>query len=78
MTTPNNQPYAIHCSTVWGGVEPISLDLRAKSLSASLHSTASGGDFYYMSVCSADVLTYMVVADVRGHGVQVSEISSWI
>lgn len=31
-----------------------------------------------MSVCSAEVLTYMVVADVRGHGEQVSEISSWI
>jgi sigma-B regulation protein RsbU (phosphoserine phosphatase) len=31
-----------------------------------------------MSVCSIDFLTRMVVADVRGHGEQVSEISSWI
>ncbi len=82
MTTSENQPYTIHCSTVWGGIEPVGLDLSAKSANVSLYSTASGGkrggDIYYMSVCSADVLTYMVVADVRGHGEQVSEISSWI
>jgi len=82
MTTSQNQPYPIHCSTVWGGIEPVGLDLSAKSANVSLYSTASGGerggDIYYMSVCSAEVLTYMVVADVRGHGEQVSEISSWI
>ena len=82
MTEPENQPYTIHCSTVWGGIEPVGLDLSAKSANVSLYSTASGGrrggDIYYMSVCSADALTYMVVADVRGHGEQVSEISSWI
>ena len=82
MTTKENQPYTIHCSTVWGGIEPAGLDLSARSMNVSLCSTASGGkrggDIYYMSVCSADVLTYLVVADVRGHGEQVSEISSWI
>jgi sigma-B regulation protein RsbU (phosphoserine phosphatase) len=76
------QTYKIQCSKVWGGVEPVGLDLSARNVNVSLYSTASGGkrggDIYYMSVCSADVLTYMVVADVRGHGEQVSEISSWI
>jgi len=81
MTT-ENQPYRIHCETVWGGIEPVGIDLSTKGVTVSLHSTASGGerggDIYYMSVCSVDSLTYMVVADVQGHGEQVSQISSWI
>jgi phosphoserine phosphatase RsbU/P len=82
MTTAENQPYRIRCETVWGGIEPVGIDLETKGVTVSLHSTASGGgrggDIYYMSVCSIDLLTYMVIADVRGHGEQVSEISSWI
>jgi sigma-B regulation protein RsbU (phosphoserine phosphatase) len=83
MITQVNQPYAVQCSTVWGGIEPVGLDLSAGNVDVSLYSTASGGergggDIYYMSVCSADMLTYMVVADVRGHGEDVRAISSWI
>jgi phosphoserine phosphatase RsbU/P len=85
MTTApqlQNQPYRIPCATIWGGIEPVSLDVCTLGVTASLSSTASGGerggDIYYMSVCSIDLLTRMVVADVRGHGEQVSEISSWI
>jgi len=83
-TTPQlqNQPYRIPCATIWGGTAPINLDVCTQGVTASLHSTASGsergGDIYYMSVCSIDLLTRMVVADVRGHGEQVSELSSWI
>jgi serine phosphatase RsbU (regulator of sigma subunit) len=81
-TAPKLQPYRIPCATIWGGIEPVSLDVCTKGVTASLLSTASGGerggDIYYMSVCSIDLLTRMVVADVRGHGEQVSEISSWI
>lgn len=43
MTASENQPYTIHCSTVWGGIEPVGLDLSAKSANVSLYSTASGG-----------------------------------
>ena len=82
ITSAENQPYRIHCGEVWGGIEQVALDLCTKGVTVSLHSTASGGerggDIYYMSVCSIDLLTYMVVADVRGHGEHVSEISSWI
>ena len=77
-----NQPYGILCGTIWGGIEHVSLDVCTKGVNASLYSTASrgerGGDIYYMSVCSSDLLTRMVVADVQGHGEQVSEISSWL
>lgn len=85
MTTSTmlaTKPYRIPCAAIWGGIEPVSLDVSTQGITASLHSTASGGhrggDIYYMSVCSSDLLTRMVVADVRGHGEQVSDISSWL
>jgi serine phosphatase RsbU (regulator of sigma subunit) len=82
MATTQNRVHRIHCETVWGGIKPVGIDLETRGVTVSLHSTASGGerggDIYYMSVCSRDLLTYMVVADVRGHGEQVSEISSWL
>src|SRR6516225_5490077 len=76
------QPYRIACGTVWGGIKPVSLDVCTKGVTVSLHSTASGGDrggdIYYISVCTSDLRTRMLVADVRGHGERVSKISSWI
>jgi sigma-B regulation protein RsbU (phosphoserine phosphatase) len=84
ITVPERErePYRIDCGTVWGGIKPVSLDVCTKGVTVSLHSTASGGerggDIYYISVCTADLRTRMLVADVRGHGDQVSEISSWI
>jgi phosphoserine phosphatase RsbU/P len=85
MTTqPNHlkQTYRIPCGTVWGGIQPVSLDAYTKGVNATLYSNASGskrgGDIYYMSVCSNDSVTRMLVADVRGHGEQVSDISAWI
>jgi len=75
-------PYKIACGTVWGGIKPVSLDVCTKGVTVSLHSTASGGDrggdIYYISVCTSDLRTRMLVADVRGHGEQVSVINSWI
>jgi hypothetical protein len=77
-----DNPQRIAYSTVWGGIEPVSLDLCTKGVTVSLYSSASGGeaggDIYYLSVCSADLRTRMFVADVRGHGEQVTEIRSWI
>ena len=85
MTTVSalqNRPLKLVCGTVWGGIEPVRLDVCTRGVNGSLYSTASGGerggDVYYMSVCSADLITRLVVADVRGHGEQVSDISSWI
>jgi phosphoserine phosphatase RsbU/P len=85
MTTqpkPRKQPYRIPCGAVWGGIQPVSLDACTKGVNATLYSNASGGerggDIYYMSVCANDLRTRMLVADVRGHGEQVSEISKWV
>ncbi len=73
MTTKPNllkQPYRISCGAVWGGIQPVSLDACTNGINATLYSIASGGerggDIYYMIVCSNDLRTRMLVADVRG------------
>jgi sigma-B regulation protein RsbU (phosphoserine phosphatase) len=38
----------------------------------------AGGDIYYFSVCSWDMLTRIAIADLRGHGDQASELSRWV
>ena len=76
------EPRKLRCGAVWGGIEPVRLDAHTKGVRASLYSNASGGerggDIYYVSICSNDLRTRMVVADVQGHGEQVSEISNWL
>jgi phosphoserine phosphatase RsbU/P len=79
---PVKQPYRIPCGAVWGGIQPVSLATCTKGVNAALYSNATGGgrggDIYYMSACSNDLRTRMLVADVRGHGERVSDISAWI
>lgn len=76
------EQYRIRCSEIWGGVRSIDFDVRTGGLTASVYSQAcggdAGGDIYYFSVCGSDRLTRIALADVRGHGEQVSHMSSWI
>jgi len=77
-----NSNYRMHCGEVWGGIEDADQDLATAALDASLFSRSTeggkGGDMYYLSVCGADMLTRIAVADVTGHGKTVSDISSWV
>lgn len=74
--------HRIHCAEIWGGIQAANQDLRTNALTASLYSSAAdgdqGGDIYYFSVCGADILTRILVADVVGHGEAVSRISRWL
>src|SRR5688500_14430771 len=59
------------------------LRCSAATVDASLLSTAcdgagKGGDIYYFSVCDGDDLTRIVLADVAGHGLPVSDVSAWL
>jgi sigma-B regulation protein RsbU (phosphoserine phosphatase) len=69
-------------SELWGGNHEIDRDVHTSAISASIQSVASGykrgGDVYYLSLCSADEMTRVAVADVRGHGHQVSHLSQWL
>ena len=74
--------YRIRCAEIWGGVDSIDLDVATSALTASVYSRSSagsrGGDIYYFSVCGSDQLTRIAIADVQGHGEQVSNISRWL
>ena len=77
-----NEAYRIKCAEIWGGVENISADLRTSGIEVSIYSHSSdglaGGDIYYFSVCNHDVLTRIVLADLQGHGIEVTQLSRWI
>ena len=72
----------ISCSEIWGGVRGEDLEARTSGVDASLYSSSAegskGGDVYYISVCSSDLLTRVAIADVIGHGEAVSHISQWL
>src|SRR5438045_1434078 len=74
--------YKIRCAEIWGGVDEIDTDIATTALTASVYSRsaegARGGDIYYFSVCGSDQLTRVAIADVQGHGEEVSKISAWL
>jgi sigma-B regulation protein RsbU (phosphoserine phosphatase) len=57
-------------------------DVCTRGITASIYSAAcdaeQGGDIYYLALCSSDVLTRTVIADVRGHGSAVAQIGQWV
>ena len=77
-----NKAYRIECAEIWGGVENIGADLRTNGIEVSIYSRSSdgmaGGDIYYFSVCNHDVLTRIMLADLQGHGIEVTQLSRWI
>ncbi len=84
MTAPR-EPRPIHrirCSEIWGGNKNADLDVCTRGVTASVFSLSCdgllGGDIYYFAVCDSDLLTRVVLADLRGHGHQVSVLSDWI
>ena len=76
------KPKRIRCSEIWGGIRNTDLDVSTSVVTASLYAGASdgvtGGDIYYFSVCEKDTITRIALADVLGHGNDVSEMSQWI
>ena len=74
--------YELSCGEIWGGVRNCDDDVTSAGLNASLYSLASdggkGGDIYYLSLCENNMLTRMILADVVGHGEEVSKISTCI
>ena len=74
--------HQIQCSEVWGGIKNEDVDACSRCVTISLYSSAcdggKGGDIYYVSVCAADAVTRIAIADVVGHGAQVSNVSQWL
>ena len=72
----------IRCAEIWGGIRNCNEDILTSGITASLYSAAAdsgrGGDIYYFSVCSSDMLTRIAIADVVGHGEAVAVTSQWM
>ena len=72
----------LQCSEVWGGIKNENLDVCSPGLNVSLFSSScdggKGGDVYYFSLCSADRVTRIALADVVGHGEEVCQIGQWV
>src|ERR1700689_4217104 len=73
-------PHQLACMEVWGGNTYINSPVELPGLNGWIHSkplepATSGGDVYYLSVCSAGNLSRIMLADVAGHGQGVGPIA---
>jgi sigma-B regulation protein RsbU (phosphoserine phosphatase) len=72
----------LRCAEILGGIESREAVVASAGMRAALYSQAvdggRGGDVYYFSLCNADFLTRVLIADVAGHGEQVSAMSQYI
>jgi phosphoserine phosphatase RsbU/P len=77
MEQLHDRPLALACMEVWGGNRFVERTVELADLTAWVYSSPAGtpdggGDVHYLSVCGQSVLSRVVVADVSGHGRQVS------
>lgn len=75
------QPNRIACMEIWGGNNIAETPVELPGLVGWVHSKPQepakfGGDVYYLSVCSEGLLSRIVLADVSGHGQEVSAMAA--
>lgn len=68
----------MQCLEVWGGNRSVEQHFRMPGLKVWLYSqpyddASSGGDVYYLSSCASGRISRLLLADVSGHGLQVSK-----
>ncbi len=72
--------HTMQCMEVWGGNEAADSAVRMPGLDVWVYSRpykgeASGGDVHYVSRCGTGRIARLLVADVSGHGREVSDIA---
>jgi sigma-B regulation protein RsbU (phosphoserine phosphatase) len=76
------RPVELICSEVWGGNREVDTTLTMPGLVAHVFSHPCGGprggDVHYVTTCSAGLVSRVLLADVVGHGEQVSQVSEWL
>lgn len=68
------------CMEVWGGNQAVDTSVELSGLDAWVYSRPyagadAGGDVHYVSSCATGRITRLLVADVSGHGMDVSRIA---
>lgn len=76
----SEKPHALVCTEVWGGNRKVNRTVKLPSLMAWVASNPindgeGGGDLHYMSVCDYDLISRVALADVSGHGHDVSAVT---
>ena len=77
MTEVSERQDALVCMEVWGGNRSVVRTIELPGLTAWVYSSSAGadnegGDVYYVSLCGQAVLSRVALADVSGHGADVS------
>ena len=71
--------HKLQCAEIWGGIEKENADVKSPNIVASLFASSGsgtkGGDIYYLTLCNSSYISRMAIADIAGHGEDVSEIS---
>ena len=72
----------IGCAEVMGGNHEAATAVRLPGLSGFVYSKpcggAKGGDIHYLTSCFSGMTSRVCLADVAGHGAQVSQASAWL
>ncbi len=83
MTQQESAPVKqLACSEIVGGNHEAAATIQMPGLTGYLYSKpcggAEGGDVHYITSCFHGVISRACLADVAGHGEQVSRISAWL
>lgn len=78
---PANHSHAMQCMEVWGGNVAAESGISVHGIDAWLtshpyHGEPAGGDIHYVSMCGRGRIARFVLADVAGHGAQVSDLAA--
>lgn len=79
MTQPVQ--HQMQCMEVWGGNQSVDTSVGLGGLDAWVYSlpydqASNGGDIHYVSSCASGRITRLMIADVSGHGIEVSDTAS--
>jgi len=71
----------LQCLEIWGGIRSVDTGVAVPNFNAWVTShpheasEQGGGDVHYLTLCSKGLLTRLLLADVAGHGADVSELA---
>lgn len=77
----SEQAYQLQCMEIWGGNRAEHNALSTPGLDIWVHAEPygehdAGGDIHYVSACASGRICRLAVADVSGHGADVSELAT--
>ncbi len=72
--------HAMQCLEVWGGNHAVDTAVSLPGLNAFVYSApyrnaTGGGDVHYLSSCATGRIARLLLADVSGHGFEVSDVA---